>query len=203
MQSFRCSLQRHQLLRSACLAIICIAGCNASKSTTAPTEVATTQPAPTDFAAPSSEAAGDLPANFAVLSDGLRTSGQPTVAQLDALAQSGLTTVINLQAEDESGVADEKMAAAALGLRYLELPTRGAEDISRHQAQELATLLANADVSSTLLHCASSNRVGALLALGAYYLQGADVEQAIALGKQAGMTRLEEKVREVIAQDPR
>jgi protein tyrosine phosphatase (PTP) superfamily phosphohydrolase (DUF442 family) len=45
-----------------------------------------------------------------------------------------------------------------------------------------------------LLHCASGNRVGALIALGTR-LKGAETEAAIAKGKQWGLTGLEPIVR--------
>ena len=51
-----------------------------------------------------------------------------------------------------------------------------------------------------LIHCASSNRVGALLALRES-LRGASDEEALEFGKQAGMTRLEPLVKERLADE--
>jgi hypothetical protein len=47
-----------------------------------------------------------------------------------------------------------------------------------------------------VLHCASSNRVGALLAMKAFYLDDATPEEALALAKKAGITRMEPSVRQ-------
>ena len=52
----------------------------------------------------------------------------------------------------------------------------------------------------TVLYCGSSNRVGALLALKAYWLDGADPEDALELGRAAGMTRLEGRVTELMSE---
>ncbi len=46
-----------------------------------------------------------------------------------------------------------------------------------------------------LVHCGSSNRVGALLALRAFYHEGATVEEAMDIGAVAGMTRMTDAVR--------
>lgn len=51
-----------------------------------------------------------------------------------------------------------------------------------------------------LIHCGSGNRVGAMLAL-IESLDGADDEQAIAAGKEGGLTRLEDVVRARLQED--
>jgi hypothetical protein len=52
-----------------------------------------------------------------------------------------------------------------------------------------------------LLHCASANRAGALLALRAK-LEGADDDTALALGVAGGVTGLKATVEERLAQGP-
>ena len=47
-----------------------------------------------------------------------------------------------------------------------------------------------------VLHCASSNRVGALLAMKAFYVDEATPEEALALARKAGITRMEPAVRQ-------
>jgi protein tyrosine phosphatase (PTP) superfamily phosphohydrolase (DUF442 family) len=51
-----------------------------------------------------------------------------------------------------------------------------------------------------LLHCGSGNRVGAVLALR-HSLSGASEEEAIAFGNDAGLTKLEDVVRERLSED--
>ena len=45
-----------------------------------------------------------------------------------------------------------------------------------------------------LLHCASGNRVGALLALMAYHEEGVSRRQALDVGRAAGLGALESEV---------
>jgi protein tyrosine phosphatase (PTP) superfamily phosphohydrolase (DUF442 family) len=45
-----------------------------------------------------------------------------------------------------------------------------------------------------IIHCASGNRVGALLALKAYYVDHASKEQALELGERAGLKGLKSAV---------
>jgi protein tyrosine phosphatase (PTP) superfamily phosphohydrolase (DUF442 family) len=61
-------------------------------------------------------------------------------------------------------------------------------------AEKLDAILAEAD-GPVLVHCGSGNRVGALLALRAS-INGASDEEALELGRQAGLTRAEAVVLE-------
>lgn len=129
---------------------------------------------------------------------GLHTGGQPTQEQLQALAKQGVTTVVDLRGDDEDRGFDEAATAKALGLRYERLPINGAEDLTSANARQLKQLL-DAGGDQVLLHCASGNRVGALLAIMAREQEGASREQALELGKQAGMKSLTPKVEEKLA----
>lgn len=132
------------------------------------------------------------------LSPELITGSQPSQADLEKLKAAGVTTVINLRAASESAGFDEAAASAALGLRYVNIPIAGAGDITAENAAKLDAALRDAG-GKTLLHCASSNRVGALLALRAASA-GQSTEEAVAFGKSAGMTSLEQAVRTQLAQ---
>lgn len=129
-------------------------------------------------------------------SKNLISGGQPTEESLRALHEKGLKNIINLRTEGESAGFDEKNVAESLGASYFALPISGRTGITFENAQKFKEILANAK-GPTLAHCASGNRVGAMVALNAYLKEG-DVEKAIAAGKAAGLTRLEGKVRKVI-----
>lgn len=120
---------------------------------------------------------------------GLHTGGQPTQAQLQDFAQQGVRTIIDLRGEGEDRGYDEAAEARRLGLRYEALPIQGADDLTADNAAKLKKLL-DGGGDDVLLHCASGNRVGALLALMAQQQEGATREQALELGKQAGMKSL-------------
>ena len=127
----------------------------------------------------------------------LITAGQPSEQQLRDAAANGVTTIIDLRKPDEDRGYDEAALAEQLGLRYVRLPIAGAGDITEANARTLDRLLKQ-DSGKTLLHCASSNRAGALLSLIDAHINGASVEDALTFGRDAGMTSLEPAVRAVL-----
>ena len=58
--------------------------------------------------------------------------------------------------------------------------------------------LAPAHGGGVLVHCASGNRAGALLGLEQAEFDGASKDDALALGRKAGMTSTEAKLRQVL-----
>ncbi len=133
--------------------------------------------------------------------EGLLTGGQPTAEQLAEAAAAGYRTVVNLRplAEQEW---NEPAKAAELGLRYVALPVAGADDLTLDNARALAEILDDEANYPVLVHCASSNRVGALFALRAFHLEGKSSDESLEIGRQAGLTSLEAKVRERLVKAP-
>ena len=129
----------------------------------------------------------------------LYTAGQPSAQQLRQAAANGVTTVIDLSRPDEQRGYNEAAMAAQLGLRYVRLPIGGAADITEANARTLDRILKQ-DSGKTLLHCASGNRVGALLALARARVDGATTGPALQLGRDAGLTSLEPLVRAALEQ---
>jgi uncharacterized protein (TIGR01244 family) len=129
--------------------------------------------------------------------NGLSTAGQPTAAALKVFAESGYKTVIDLRGKREKRGFDESRTIEELGMRYITLPIRGSEAINFDNARLLDQLIEQAD-GPILVHCASGNRVGALLALRES-LHGEDAQAALLFGKSSGLTRLEPRVVEVLA----
>jgi len=141
----------------------------------------------------------DAPDAFRQPAGGLYTAGQPTEAQLHQAAAAGITTVIDLRLPSEDRGFDETASATTLGLQYIRIPVAGAAGLTPANVQALQNVLAQAD-GPVLLHCASGNRVGALLALMKAQ-QGASVEEALQFGRDAGMTSLEATTRTLLEQD--
>jgi protein tyrosine phosphatase (PTP) superfamily phosphohydrolase (DUF442 family) len=56
-------------------------------------------------------------------------------------------------------------------------------------------LLKDSAKEDVLVHCASGNRVGAMLALRARWIEGKSAEEALAIGKAAGMTGMTDAVK--------
>jgi uncharacterized protein (TIGR01244 family) len=129
---------------------------------------------------------------------GLYSSGQPGAEDWSVLAASGVRTVVNLRTADELQGRDERAEVEAAGLRYVEIPVAGAAGIDADKAAMLSALLSEAD-GKVLVHCASGNRVGGLLAV-AMAQSGMSADQALAFGRSAGMKSTEARAREVIVE---
>lgn len=129
----------------------------------------------------------------------LLTAGQPTADDFRTMAAAGLKHVVNLRPPAEDAGFDEAALAAQLGLRYTLIPVAGPADITEDNARKLDAALAAAPGEPTLVHCASSNRVGALFALRAAWVQGRSTEDALAFGRTAGLTKMEPLVQQVLA----
>ena len=123
---------------------------------------------------------------------GITTSGQPDQAALQELAKSGYAAVIDLRGPAEDRGFDEKNAVEGLGMNYISLPINGAGGITYENASLLDEALSSVD-GPVLLHCATSNRVGALLSLREH-MHGASAEKALELGTNAGLASLRETV---------
>jgi protein tyrosine phosphatase (PTP) superfamily phosphohydrolase (DUF442 family) len=132
----------------------------------------------------------------------LYTSGQPSQAEFEALAAAGFRRVIDLRPPSEDRGFDEAAEAGGQQLEYVCLPIAGEADLTLARVKQLDALLTEPAAPMTLLHCGSSNRVGALLALRAAWLNGATPDAALAIGRSAGLTGLETAVRRAIANRP-
>lgn len=119
----------------------------------------------------------------------VHTGGQPSAADLAALAAQGVRAVIDLRGVDEPRGMDEAALVQSLGMRYHALPVEGPGGVSVDRARELSALV-DAAQGPVLVHCASGNRVGALLALEAFHVDGASAEQALRVGQAAGLASL-------------
>ena len=124
---------------------------------------------------------------------GLFVGGRPSAAVLEAAAARDVTMVVSLLPPDPAD--DEAAQVRELGMTFVSIPVASAEDLTEERARKLGDALAQAGGHSVLLHCASGNRAGALLALTAYYVEGMNASVALELGERAGMTSLTETVR--------
>tara|TARA_R110002049_G_scaffold5290_2_gene37131 strand:+ start:17 stop:568 length:552 start_codon:yes stop_codon:yes gene_type:complete len=132
--------------------------------------------------------------------ENIYSSAQPAQASFKAIAESGIEVVVNLRPHSELDW-DEQALVESLGMTYINLPVAGAADITNEKAKALETLLAELEGKQVLVHCSSSNRVGALSALSAYQKNGGDVNASVAEGKKWGLTRLEVLVREKLGEE--
>jgi uncharacterized protein (TIGR01244 family) len=131
---------------------------------------------------------------------GITSAGQPSAEALESLAKEGYTTVIDLRSAQEDRGFDEAATVEGLGMKYVSLPVSGGAGVTYENAAELDRILSETE-GPVLLHCASSNRVGALLSLRAM-LQGEDKEEALMLGTSAGLSSLKPIVEELLETGP-
>ena len=132
--------------------------------------------------------------------DGVTSAGQPDQAALRVFADSGYVAVIDLRGANENRGFDESSAVDSLGMEYVTLPIDSPEAMNFDNAAKLSALIDSFD-GPVLVHCGSGNRVGALLALRKK-LQGASDEEALAHGRDGGMTSAEPLVRQRLAEAP-
>jgi uncharacterized protein (TIGR01244 family) len=127
----------------------------------------------------------------------LAAAGQPSPEALAALRDLGFRTVVNLRTEQE-GAAAEQPVVEGQGLRYVSVPVT-ADSFSLADALAVEAVLDDPSSGPVLLHCASSNRVGGVMAVLASR-RGQSLDEAIAAGKAAGLHSLvmENAVRRVL-----
>lgn len=138
--------------------------------------------------------------------EGVYASGQPSRDDLVAFAAAGVRTVINLRGPDETVGFDEPTTAQGLGLRYVAIPVTGTHDVTSETIMRFARELDQARRDGGILvHCASANRVGALIALEQGLVRGASRDEALAMGRAAGMASwgpwVEERLNRGMARD--
>jgi uncharacterized protein (TIGR01244 family) len=126
-------------------------------------------------------------------------SGGIDADDIEMLKRAGIRVVIDLRDDEETPDFDEAAAVAAAGMSYRNLPIDGAAGLTPEHAEQLDRMIADAGAQPVLIHCGSSGRVGALMALRAAMLQGQTVEAAIETGKSWGLKGLEPAVREELA----
>jgi len=135
-----------------------------------------------------------LPRHVA-LNDHQHVSGQPSVEAIAKLKSAGITTLIDLRPDSETPDLDEKAVAEQSGLKYRSLPIASPADLTRENVTKFDQLLKDSAQEDVLLHCASGNRVGAMLALRAHWIEGKSTEESLAIGKAAGMTGMSDAVK--------
>ena len=135
--------------------------------------------------------------NLKQVNESLITGGQPDTSDIEALAKAGVKTVINFRAEGEFSGYNEQQRVEEHGMQYRHFPIDAKAALNKANVQKFHDML-NATSGKTFLHCGSGNRVGALFALEAFWHKGATAEEAIEIGKAAGLTKLQGYVETVI-----
>lgn len=128
-------------------------------------------------------------------------SGCLLARDMPLLTRGQVCEVINLRQAGETPDFVEGAAVAAAGIAYCHLPIGGAADLTRANVEKFDQLLRAAGDQLTLVHCASGNRVGAMVALRAGWIEGKSTSEAIAEGQRWGLKGLAPEVRARLKQD--
>jgi uncharacterized protein (TIGR01244 family) len=116
--------------------------------------------------------------NFVQLSEDLATSGQPTEAQLECIAQAGFEVVINLGLTGtDYALADEEGLVRRLGMSYVHIPVLW-EAPSREDLEGFFFVLQEHQERRVFVHCAANMRVSVFMALFRILHQGWSYEPA-------------------------
>jgi uncharacterized protein (TIGR01244 family) len=120
--------------------------------------------------------------NYRHVDESLATSGQPSVAQLKAIADAGFNTIINLALHDDPrySLPDEPGVVSALGLKYIHIPVQFASPTE----QDLLAFFDAMDQhqgEKVWAHCAANMRVSAFVGLYRVLKQGWAEEHAFEL----------------------
>ena len=139
--------------------------------------------------------------NMLAPEENIISSGQPTEEQFQVLADAGIKHVINLRTPQEMDW-DEAGLVESLGMQYHSIPVAVSAGLTRENAQELYDLLENFAGEPVVVHCASGQRVGALIALSAQQNRGMDAGDALEEGRRWGLSspRLTPVVRQVLGE---
>lgn len=129
---------------------------------------------------------------------GILTGGQPSREQLIEAKQKGYKTIISLRTRRETGLWDEEKTVRELGMKYVSIPVSGGSGINRQNSTALIQALSDAKDYPVMVHCGSGERVGALFALDAKLNRGMATEQALQIGRSAGLNRMESRVTQIL-----
>lgn len=134
---------------------------------------------------------------------GMIAAGQPTAEQLAEAAKAGYKTVIDLRPPSEAHGFDEPKAAKEAGMEYVNLPVTG-DSLDAATIDRFLAAMEKAE-RPVIVHCATSNRVGALYYAYLVLEKGVAKDEALAKAKEAGLLspELTGKITNLVDQRPK
>lgn len=118
--------------------------------------------------------------------DGVATGGQPTAGDLERLAAAGYRSVVDLRPSSEPRGFDEQAAVKKAGLTYEQIPVT-AQTLNDAHFDRFRQFVGDPANRPMLVHCASANRVGALLLPYLLLDEHRTPDEALALARQVGL----------------
>ncbi|HAR56772.1 MAG TPA: serine/threonine protein phosphatase [Idiomarina baltica] len=126
--------------------------------------------------------------------------GMPAEADIERFAEQGGDIVISLLSVPEQSQTAESTWVTENGMAFYHVAIPGADGLTLAKVRLLDKVLLEHKDKNVLVHCASGNRVGALFALRAAWLDGKEKDLALKIGRERGLTSLEKTVSEMLAQ---
>ena len=118
--------------------------------------------------------------NYLKLSDRLATAGQPTAAQLRAIAEAGYQTVVNLAPPNQkNALPSEDTIVENLGMQYVSIPVAW-ENPTIADLERFFAVMQHSSDRPVFVHCAMNMRVSAFVYLYRHLRQGVSEEIAAA-----------------------
>lgn len=117
---------------------------------------------------------------------GVATGGQPSAAAWPQLADAGYRTVVDLRAPIEPRGHEEPASVRAAGLEYIAIPV-SQPTLGDSEFDNFREIVRAPERRPILVHCATSNRVGALLLPYFALDQGMPLADATRLAQTAGL----------------
>lgn len=120
--------------------------------------------------------------NYRPVDDLVTTSGQPSEAQINALAHAGCQTIINLALHDDPrySLADEAKLVHALDMKYIHIPVQFNKPTAA-ELQQFFQAMESHRSQRLHIHCAANMRVSAFVGLYFSIALGKPPEEAFAL----------------------
>jgi protein tyrosine phosphatase (PTP) superfamily phosphohydrolase (DUF442 family) len=113
-------------------------------------------------------------------------AGQPAEGDFAEWKIKGVRTVISLRTPGEINW-DEKAAVEAQGMKFVSIPFRGADTLGDKQIEDALAALKENGENGVLLHCGTSNRVGAIWYAHRIRHDGLSPETAMEEAKTIGL----------------
>ncbi|RUT10304.1 hypothetical protein DSM106972_007990 [Dulcicalothrix desertica PCC 7102] len=116
--------------------------------------------------------------NYLQISDGIATSGQPTVEQFDAIKQAGYEVVVNLALVDSlNALPNQKEIIEAQEMQYIHIPVIWDNPTLENLHSFFEVMKANQN-KKVFVHCAANKRVSVFVYLYRRICLGASEEEA-------------------------
>ncbi len=133
----------------------------------------------------------------AISYQGMLLGGRPSALEFKKMSEGNYRTVIDLRSFAETGVEEDRQLIEKFGMTAINIEVAGAKGLTREATSAFDEALSSAE-GPIVVCCASGNRVGALLALRAFWIQGKTVEESLTVGQLAGLIGLESTVRDLL-----